>query len=96
MRKERKHFNAEEKVAILRRHLLDKVPVSDLCEELACGQRCSTAGGWRRLGSSGRFVSKPVWTTAELASCISVLATKVDAHSPVQKPSTHTLTDSEG
>src|SRR6266516_5950603 len=34
MRKERKHFTAEEKVAILRRHLLDKVPVSDLCEEL--------------------------------------------------------------
>ena len=35
MRKERKHFTGEEKVAILRRHLLDKVPVSDLCEELA-------------------------------------------------------------
>jgi transposase len=33
MRKERKHYAAEEKVAILRRHLLDKVPVSDLCEE---------------------------------------------------------------
>ncbi len=33
MRKERKHYTAEEKVAILRRHLLDKVPVSDLCEE---------------------------------------------------------------
>jgi transposase-like protein len=32
--KERKHFAPEEKVAILRRHLLDKVPVSDLCEEL--------------------------------------------------------------
>jgi len=29
MRKERKHYTAEEKVAILRRHLLDKVPVSD-------------------------------------------------------------------
>jgi hypothetical protein len=26
MRKERKHFTAEEKVAILRRHLVDKVP----------------------------------------------------------------------
>jgi transposase len=26
MRKERKHYTAEEKVAILRRHLLDKVP----------------------------------------------------------------------
>jgi transposase len=34
VRKERKHYTAEEKVAILRRHLLDKVPVSDLCEEL--------------------------------------------------------------
>jgi transposase-like protein len=35
MKKERKHYTAEEKVAILRRHLLDKVAVSDLCEELA-------------------------------------------------------------
>jgi len=34
MRKERKHYTAEEKVAVLRRHLLGKVPVSDLCEEL--------------------------------------------------------------
>lgn len=33
MRKERKHYSSEEKVAILRRHLLDKVPVADLCEE---------------------------------------------------------------
>ena len=29
----RRHFTGQEKVAILRRHLLDKVPVSDLCEE---------------------------------------------------------------
>ena len=34
MRKERKHYSPEEKVSILRRHLLDKVPVSTLCEEL--------------------------------------------------------------
>jgi transposase len=33
MRKERKHYTAEEKVAILRRHLLDQIPVSDLYEE---------------------------------------------------------------
>ena len=33
MRKERKHYTAEEKVAILRRHLLDRVPAADLCEE---------------------------------------------------------------
>ena len=35
MRKERKHYRSEEKVGILRRHLLDKVPVSELCEELS-------------------------------------------------------------
>jgi transposase len=33
MRKERKHYTPEEKVSILRRHLIDKVPVSTLCEE---------------------------------------------------------------
>jgi transposase-like protein len=33
MGNERKHYTAEEKVAILRRHLLDKVPVSELCGE---------------------------------------------------------------
>src|ERR1700680_3934985 len=30
----RRHFAGTEKVAILKRHLLDKVPVSDLCDEL--------------------------------------------------------------
>jgi transposase len=29
----RKHLTAEQKVAILRRHLLEQVPVSDLCDE---------------------------------------------------------------
>jgi transposase-like protein len=33
MSKPRRHFADHEKVAILRRHLLDKVPVSDLCDE---------------------------------------------------------------
>jgi len=35
MQKPRRHFTADEKVAVLRRHLLDKVPVSDLCDELS-------------------------------------------------------------
>jgi transposase len=30
----RRHFAGTEKVAILKRHLVDKVPVSDLCDEL--------------------------------------------------------------
>src|SRR6266849_10014813 len=46
MRNERKHYTAEEKVAILRRHLLDKVPVSDLCEEL--GLRPTVFYRWQK------------------------------------------------
>ena len=34
MTRSRRHFSAEEKAAIVRRHLIDKVPVSDLCDEL--------------------------------------------------------------
>ena len=34
MRKSRKNYTAEEKVAILKRHLVEKTPVSDLCDEL--------------------------------------------------------------
>jgi transposase len=34
MRKARKHYTAAEKVAILRRHLIEKEPVSAICEEL--------------------------------------------------------------
>ena len=33
MRKERKNYTAEEKVAILRRHLVEKEPISKLCDE---------------------------------------------------------------
>ena len=34
MMKQRKHFSGEQKVAILRRHLLEHIPVSDVCDEL--------------------------------------------------------------
>jgi transposase len=30
----RRHFSGADKVAILKRHLIDKVPISDLCDEL--------------------------------------------------------------
>src|SRR5947209_1146384 len=46
MRKERKHYGTEEKVAILRRHLLDKMPVSELCEEL--GLRPTVFYRWQK------------------------------------------------
>ena len=32
-RRERRHFSAAQKAAIVKRHLVDKVPVSDLCDE---------------------------------------------------------------
>jgi len=34
MGKQRRHFRSEDKVKALRRHLVEKVPISDLCEEL--------------------------------------------------------------
>src|SRR6202158_1180921 len=46
MRKERKHFTPEEKVAILRRHLVDKVPVSERCEKL--GPRPTVFYRWQK------------------------------------------------
>ena len=33
MARQRRRFSAQEKLAILRRHLLERVPVSDLCDE---------------------------------------------------------------
>ncbi len=33
MTQQRRRFSAPEKVAILRRHLLEKVPISELCDE---------------------------------------------------------------
>ncbi len=34
MSREHKHHTPEEKAAILKRHLVDKTPISDLCDEL--------------------------------------------------------------
>ncbi len=55
MRKERRHYTAEERVAILRRHLLDKVPVSDLCEELGL----LALSGWSSRNAPPHFLSAP-------------------------------------
>jgi hypothetical protein len=38
MKKQRKHYTSEDKVAILRRHLLEKEPISKLC---ATNSACS-------------------------------------------------------
>ncbi|MFZ5830533.1 MAG: transposase, partial [Planctomycetota bacterium] len=45
MSRKRKNYTPGEKVAILKRHLLEKVPVSDLCDEL--GLNPTVFYGWQ-------------------------------------------------
>ena len=61
----RHHFSPEEKVAILRRHLLEKVPVSELCDQHGIApsvfyqwQREFFENGHRAFGSNGRQAKK--------------------------------------
>ena len=49
MKKQRKHYTPEEKVAILRRHLVEGVPISDLCDMLAGHQQEIQADRDRKL-----------------------------------------------
>ena len=47
MTKKRKQYSAQEKVTILRRHLLDEVPVSEICDEY--GLQPSVFYRWQKL-----------------------------------------------
>ena len=60
MNKPRRHFADPEKVAILKRHLIDKVPVSDLCDELGIYPNQFYAGS----RSSSRTATSPSTTAA--------------------------------
>ncbi len=46
MKKQRKHYTSEEKVSILRRHLVEGVPISDLRDEL--GLQATVFYRWRK------------------------------------------------
>ena len=46
MARQRRSYSPEEKVAILKRHLVEKVPVSDLCDEL--GLNPTVFYGWQK------------------------------------------------
>jgi transposase len=46
MSRERKSYTPEEKVAILKRHLVEKAPISDLCDEL--GLNPTVFYGWQK------------------------------------------------
>ncbi len=46
-RQTRRHFSVPDKVAVLKRHLLEGTPVSDLCDEL--GIKPNVFYSWQRL-----------------------------------------------
>jgi transposase-like protein len=59
-KRSRRQFSTEQKVAILRRHLVDKVPVSDLCDEYKL--QPSLFYHWQRLlfdNLTGAFDNQP-------------------------------------
>ena len=72
MRKGRKHYTGEEKVAILRRHLLDKVPVSDLCE--ISEELCQVEDSIFSTGPPEKFTSPPQFSHTLLTTRFSLLA----------------------
>jgi transposase len=58
MARQRKSYSPEEKVATLRRHLVEKVPVSDLCDEL--GLNPTVFYGWQKqLFENGAAAFQP-------------------------------------
>ena len=64
MRKSRKNYTPVEKVAILRRHLIDRVSISDLCDEYQLSPTLFYA--WQKLffengASAGRLVWRVGW-----------------------------------
>jgi hypothetical protein len=44
MRKKRHNYTPEEKVIILKRHLIERVPISDLCDDITFSRRSFTSG----------------------------------------------------
>jgi len=97
---QRRHFSAEEKVAILRRHFLEKVPISDLCDQ--CGITPNTFYNWQKVafenlaavfGSNGRRArfaeagkeQKIAQLEAKLTKKNEVLAELMEEHTALKK-----------
>src|SRR5580700_3051894 len=64
MNKQRRHFTGPEKVTILKRHLVDKVPVSDLCIVISFkgGKKLAVFGEVEGLHGQ-RLLSNDFWLT---------------------------------
>jgi transposase len=80
----RKHYTAEQKIAILRRHLLEHVAVSDVCDEY--GIQPSVFYRWQQqlfengaaaFGPQPKGSSSPAGETASLTQKVSALEEKL-------------------
>jgi len=84
MRKPRKNYTPSEKVAILRRHLIDKVPVSDLCDEYQLQPTLFYA--WQKLffeNGASAFVRKNGFVDQALQKTIAALREKLQRKNEV-------------
>lgn len=78
MKRKRKQYTPEEKIAILRKHLLDKVAVSDVCEEY--GLRPGVFYRWQKAffeNGAQAFQRKEDRQTVKLKERIAELESKV-------------------
>ena len=97
MANKRRAFSADEKVSILRRHLVDKVPVSNLCDEYGLNPTVfyrwqkeffenGTAAFERRTdGRERKLEGKVAALTAKLAHKDEVIAEIMEAHVALKK-----------
>ena len=77
-RRQRRRFTGEEKMSLLRRHLLEQVPVSDLCDEH--GLNPTVFYRWQKtLFEHGAVAFERIGDTAEhkLTQQVEVLSTRL-------------------
>jgi transposase-like protein len=92
MKKQRKHYTPEEKVAILRRHLLENAPISKLCAELGLQptvfcrrqqeffERCAAAFEQRRPSSHSADQERIAYLEKKIQTKDEVLAELMAEH----------------
>jgi transposase-like protein len=100
MTQPRRHFTPETKVALLREHFLDKVPVSDLCEKTGIavtlfynwqkqffenGQAAFTANDKRRKADTDAKDQKIAELEAKLQRKHEVLSELMEEHVQLKK-----------
>ena len=96
-KKARKNYTSREKVIILKQHLLEQVPVSDLCDKYGLHptvfyrwqkeffEKSANVFDQHRDGSSGRLERKVAELEAKLARKNEVLSELMEEHVTLKK-----------